>query len=39
MTAVLESGDSDLLLRALGDIARVRGMAKVVGLGLSARVA
>jgi probable addiction module antidote protein len=36
MTAVLESGDSDLLLRALGDIARVRGMAKVArdtGLG------
>ena len=42
MTAVLESGVPDLLLRALGDIARVRGMAKVaraLGLGLSARVA
>jgi probable addiction module antidote protein len=41
MTAVLESGDSDLLLRALGDIARVRGMAKVArdtGLGREAAV-
>lgn len=36
MTAALESGDSDLLLRALGDVARVRGMAQVArdtGLG------
>ena len=36
MSAVLESGDSDLLLVALGDIARVRGMAQVArdtGLG------
>ncbi|MEI7705597.1 MAG: addiction module antidote protein [Deltaproteobacteria bacterium] len=36
MNAVLESGDSNLLLRALGEMARVRGMAKVArdtGLG------
>lgn len=36
MTAVLETGDSDLLLLALGDIARARGMAQVAkeaGLG------
>ncbi len=36
MNAVLESGDSDLLLLALGDIARARGMAQVAkdaGLG------
>lgn len=36
MTAVLESGDSNLLLLALGDIARARGMAQVAkdsGLG------
>lgn len=36
MAAVLESGDSDLLLLALGDIARARGMAQVAkdsGLG------
>jgi probable addiction module antidote protein len=36
MTAVLESGDSDLLLLALADIARARGMAQVAkdaGLG------
>jgi probable addiction module antidote protein len=36
MNAVLESGDSDLLILALGDIARARGMAqvaKVTGLG------
>ena len=36
MSAVLESGDADLLLVALGDIARVRGMARVAkdtGLG------
>lgn len=36
MNAVLESGDSNLLLRALGEVARVRGMAKVArdtGLG------
>ena len=28
MNAVLESGDSNLLLRALGEMARVRGMAR-----------
>jgi probable addiction module antidote protein len=36
VTAVLETGDTDLLLRALGDVARARGMAKVAketGLG------
>jgi probable addiction module antidote protein len=36
MNAVLETGDSDLLLMALGDIARARGMAQVAkdtGLG------
>ncbi len=36
MNAVLESGDLDLLLLALGDIARARGMAQVArraGLG------
>jgi probable addiction module antidote protein len=36
MNAVLESGDSDHLLLALGDIARARGMAQVAkdtGLG------
>jgi len=36
MTAVLESEDPDLLLLALGDIARARGMAQVAkdaGLG------
>lgn len=36
MTTVLETGDSDLLLLALGDIARARGMAQVAkdaGLG------
>ncbi len=36
MNAVLESGHSNLLLRALGEMARVRGMAKVArdtGLG------
>ena len=36
MTAVLEADDLDLLLLALGDIARARGMAKlakVTGLG------
>ncbi len=36
MSAVLESGDGNLLLRALGEVARVRGMAKVArdtGLG------
>lgn len=36
MTAVIESGDSDLLLLALGDIARARGMSQVAmdsGLG------
>jgi len=36
MTAVLESGDPDLLLLALGDVARARGMAQVAkdaGLG------
>lgn len=36
MTAVLETGDSDLLLAALGDVARARGMAQVArqaGLG------
>jgi probable addiction module antidote protein len=36
VTAVLETGDSDLLLLALGDIARARGMAQVAkdaGLG------
>ncbi len=36
MTAVLETGDSDLLLLALGDVARARGMAQVAkdaGLG------
>lgn len=36
MTAVLEAGDSDLLLLALGDVARARGMAQVAkdaGLG------
>ena len=29
MTAVLETGDPDLLLLALGDVARARGMAQV----------
>ena len=36
MTTVLETGDSNLLLLALGDIARARGMAQVAkdaGLG------
>lgn len=36
ITAVLETGDPDLLLLALGDIARARGMAQVAkdaGLG------
>jgi probable addiction module antidote protein len=36
MTAILEEGDPDLLLLALGDIARARGMsqiAKETGLG------
>jgi probable addiction module antidote protein len=36
MNAVLESGDADLLLMALGDVARARGMAQVAedtGLG------
>lgn len=36
MTAVLETDDSDLLLMALGDVARARGMAQVAkdaGLG------
>lgn len=36
ITAVLETGDSDLLLLALGDVARARGMAQVAkdsGLG------
>lgn len=36
MTAILEEGDPDLLLLALGDIARARGMsqiAKDTGLG------
>ncbi len=36
MNAVLESGDPDLLLLALGDVARARGMAQVAkdaGLG------
>ena len=36
MTAVLETGDSDLLLLALNDVARARGMAAVAkqaGLG------
>jgi len=36
MTAVLETGDPDLLLLALGDIARAKGMAQVAkdaGLG------
>lgn len=36
MTAVLDSEDSDLLLLALGDVARARGMAQVAkaaGLG------
>lgn len=36
MTAVLETGDADLLLLALGDIARARGMTQVAqdaGLG------
>ena len=36
MTAVLETNDSNLLLLALGDVARVRGMAQVAkdaGLG------
>jgi probable addiction module antidote protein len=36
MTAVLDSGELDLLLLALGDIARARGMAQVAkdaGLG------
>ena len=35
MNAVLESGDPDLLLLALGDIARARGMAQIAkGTGL-----
>lgn len=29
MTAILEDGDPDLLLLALGDVARARGMAQV----------
>ena len=29
ITAVLETGDTDLLLLALGDVARARGMAQV----------
>ena len=36
MAAVLESGDADLVLLALSDVARARGMAQVakdVGLG------
>lgn len=36
ITAVLETGDADLLLLALGDVARARGMAQVAkdaGLG------
>ena len=36
MNAVLETGDTDLLLMALGDVARARGMAQVArdtGLG------
>ncbi len=36
VTAVLETGDTDLLILALGDIARARGMAQVAkdtGLG------
>jgi probable addiction module antidote protein len=36
MTAVLEANDSDLLLLALGDVARAKGMAQVAkdaGLG------
>ena len=36
VNAVLETGDSDLLLMALGDVARARGMAQVAkdtGLG------
>ncbi len=36
MTAVLETGDADLLLLALSDVARARGMAQVAkdaGLG------
>jgi len=36
LNAVLETGDSDLLLMALGDVARARGMAQVAkdaGLG------
>jgi probable addiction module antidote protein len=36
MTAILETGDSDLLLLALADVARARGMAQVAkdaGLG------
>jgi probable addiction module antidote protein len=36
MTAVLETGDADLLLMALGDVARARGMGQVAkdsGLG------
>ncbi len=36
MSAVLETGDTDLLLLALGDVARARGMAQVAkdaGLG------
>jgi probable addiction module antidote protein len=36
MTAILETGDPDLLLLALGDVARARGMAQVAkdaGLG------
>ena len=36
MTAVLETGDADLLLLALGDVARGRGMAQIAkdaGLG------
>ena len=36
VTAILETDDADLLLLALGDVARARGMAKVAkdsGLG------
>jgi probable addiction module antidote protein len=36
LTAVLEEGDADLLLMALGDVARARGMGKIAdesGLG------
>ncbi|MCA1798059.1 MAG: putative addiction module antidote protein [Xanthomonadaceae bacterium] len=42
MTAVLESDDPDLLLAALGDVARAKGMgevAKALGIQLTAKVA